>query len=310
MEIGFQTAILPDQTLEEVLAFAAQEGFDCIEAVCWPRQATDQRRYAGVTHIDVSDFSDEDAREVNELCRKYGVALSGLGYYPNPLTPDPEERRVYVEHIGKVISAAAKLGVEVVNTFVGRDPGRAVEEQWDDFEEVWKPLVEQAEREGVKIGIENCPMLFTLDEWPGGKNLAISPSVWREMFERIPSPNFGLNFDPSHLIWQGIDIERAIHEFGDRFVHIHAKDERVDREKLHEVGIMGLGWHVPKIPGLGDIDWDVFYRALKAVGWDGPVVIEVEDRAFEDSLEGRHDALRAAKEYLVNVDRRGMLSNS
>ena len=310
MKLGFVTAILEDLSLEEVLAFAAEEGYDCVEVMCWPAQGGDARRYAGTTHIDVDGFDDEDGRRVRELTRKHGVAISGLGYYPNPLVADEAERRAYADHIRKVIDAAARLDVGVVNTFVGRDPARPIEAQWDLFEATWRPLVQHAENAGVKIGIENCPMLFSLDEWPGGKNLAISPAVWREMFERIPSESFGLNFDPSHLAWQGIDITRAMHEFADRFVHVHAKDERIDEDLLYERGHLGLGWHVPKIPGLGDIDWDAYFRTLADIGWDGPVVVEVEDRAFEDDLEGRKDALRASKRYLDTVQRHGLLTGA
>lgn len=308
MKLGFVTAILPDLEFEEVLAFAAEEGFDCVEVMCWPMGGGEERRYAGTTHIDVEGMSDDDARRVHETTQRYGVEISGLGYYPNPLVPDAEERRVYAAHLEKVISASAKLGVNVTNTFVGRDPARPIEEQWDLFEEVWRPIVRHAEAEGVRIGIENCPMLFSLDEWPGGKNLAISPATWREMFERIPSRNFGLNFDPSHLVWQGIDIERAMRDFADRFVHVHAKDERVVADLLYERGNLGLGWHVPKIPGLGDVDWDLYFRTLAEIGWDGPVVIEVEDRAFEDSLEGRKEALRSSKRYLDTVQASGLLT--
>lgn len=301
MELGFATAILPDLSLEEVLAFAAEEGFDCVEVMCWPMDATDQRRYAGVTHIDAASLDEAGAREVHALLEKYGVGISALGYYPNPLAPDQAESDTYVRHIERVIDAAKLLGVGVVNTFIGRDPGLPIEAQWERVEEVWRPLVKRAEDAGVKIGIENCPMLFTLDEWPGGKNLAISPDVWDELFERLPSDNLGLNFDPSHLIWQGIDIGRALHDHAPKLVHMHLKDERIDQELLHRRGILGLGWHVPKIPGLGDIDWVAFFRTLEEIGWEEPVVIEVEDRSFEDSLEGRKEALRRSGQYVRTV---------
>ena len=301
MDLGFASAILPDLSLEEVLAFAAAEGFDCVEVMCWPTDATDQRRYAGVTHIDVAALDEQSVQRVHELTRKYGVSISALGYYPNPLAADPVESDTYVKHIGRVIEAARMLDVEVVNTFIGRDPTLPIEQQWERVEQIWRPLVAQAEAAGVKIGIENCPMLFSLDEWPGGKNLAISPTVWRELFERLPSPNLGLNFDPSHLIWQGIDIDRALSEFAHKLVHVHLKDEHVDQELLYQRGIMGLGWHVPKIPGLGDIDWVEFFETLRSVGWNRPVVIEVEDRTFEDSLEGRKEAIRRSGQYVRTV---------
>ncbi len=301
MQLGFATAILPDLSLEEVLAFAADEGFRWLEVMCWPTDASDQRRYSGVTHIDVGAFGPEDAERVAGLCRKHGVGISGLGYYPNPLAQDEAESAVYVAHLGRVIDAARLLGVGVVNTFIGRDPTLPIEAQWDRVEAVWRPIVARAEAASVKLGIENCPMLFSLDEWPGGKNLAVSPEVWDELFRRLPSSNLGLNFDPSHLVWQGIDIERALRDFAHKLVHVHLKDERVDEELLYRRGNRGLGWHVPKIPGLGDIDWPGFFRTLASVGWDGPVIIEVEDRAFEDSLAGRQEAVRAAGRYLRTV---------
>lgn len=290
MQLGFVSAILPDLSLEEVLAFAADVGYETVEAMCWPRGEA-ERRYAGVTHIDVSDFSDQDAARVRELCQRTGVSLSGLGYYPNPLAPDPEERRFHADHLRKVILAARKLGLERVNTFVGRDPGKTIDANWPAFMEVWPPLVAFAEEQGARLGIENCPMLFSNDEWPGGKNLAISPAVWRRMFEAIPSPNFGLNYDPSHLVWQQIDYVGPIYEFGDRFHHVHAKDMRLDLDALNETGILDFGWATPKIPGLGDVDWGAFFSALTDVGYRGPVCVEVEDRAFEGSLEDRKASL-------------------
>ncbi len=297
MQLGFVSAILPDLTLEEVFAFASETGYDCIELMCWPVGRA-ERRYAGVTHIDVTDFTKSDAERIRKLAEQHGVSISGLGYYPNPLAADAAEREIYVEHIKKVIVASAMLGVGVMNTFIGRDPSKSIEDNWPMFEQIWKPLIAFAEQQGVKIGIENCPMLFSLDEWPGGKNLAISPEVWRRMFAAIPSQNFGLNLDPSHLIWQHIDYVRAIYEFRDRLVHVHAKDEKISPDLLHDRGILGLKWHIPKLPGLGSVNWGQFYSVLSDVDYRGPVCVEVEDRAYEDSLEGRKRALTQSYRYL------------
>lgn len=297
MKLGFVTAILPDWSFEEVLKFASAEGFECVEVMCWPVGKA-ERRYAGVTHIDVSNFTQSDAAKINDLCQKYNVSISGLGYYPNPLVADKEERDTYIDHIKKVMVASKMLGVNIVNTFVGRDPAKSIEDNWPLFEKVWKPLIGFAEEQGVKVGIENCPMLFSLDEWPGGKNLAISPEVWRRMFETIPSHQWGLNFDPSHLIWQHIDYVRAIHDFGDRLVHVHAKDTKINPDLIYQRGIMGLKWHTPKIPGLGDVNWGKFFSALTDVGYRGPVVIEVEDRAFEGSLEDVKRSITQSKRHL------------
>jgi sugar phosphate isomerase/epimerase len=297
MRLGYVTAILPDWTLEQHMQFAARNGFDSLEVMCWPVGKA-ERRYAGVTHIDVTDFGSGDAERVKSLMRQYNVSISSLGYYPNPLTPVVEERETYVEHIKKVIAASALIGINTMTTFVGRDPARAIEDQWSDFEVVWKPLVAFAEAQGVRIGIENCPMLFSLDEWPGGKNLAISPEVWRRMFDSIPSKQWGLNFDPSHLIWQHIDYERCIREFGDRFVHVHAKDTKIDSDLLYQRGIMGVKWHRPKLPGLGDVNWGVFFSALNDIGYKGDVAIEVEDRAYEGSQADVERSITQSKRHL------------
>jgi sugar phosphate isomerase/epimerase len=297
MQLGFVSAILGDLSLEEVLAFAQDEGFACVEVMCWPAGGAD-RRYAGVTHLDVQHFDEGQARQVRSLLDRYNVELSGLGYYPNPLDPDAHHRRTVAAHLKKVIDAARLLDVGVVNTFIGRDPARSIEDQWPLVRETWPSLLQHAEAAGVRIGIENCPMLFSKDEWPGGKNLAVSPAVWRRLFEELPSPNLGLNFDPSHLIWQQIDYVRCIREFGSRFVHVHAKDTRIDRDRLQDVGILGLGWQVAKLPGLGEVDWSGFFAALTDAGYRGPVCIEVEDRAYEGSLADRKRSLRQSRRYL------------
>jgi sugar phosphate isomerase/epimerase len=297
VQLGFVSAILGELSLEEVLRFASDEEFACVELMCWPAGGAD-RRYAGVTHLDVTHPTDEMAGHVRELVRMHGVAVSGLGYYPNPLDPDPEHRRAVVGHLRRVISAAPRVDVHLVNTFIGRDPAKTVEANWQIFREVWPAVVKHAEAEGVTLGIENCPMLFSADEWPGGKNLAVSPALWRAMFDVIPSPRLGLNYDPSHLVWQHIDYVRCIREFGPRIVHVHAKDTRVDRDRLYDVGILGLGWQTPKLPGLGDVAWGEVFGALSDAGYRGPVCIEVEDRAYEGSLEDRKRALRQSKRYL------------
>jgi sugar phosphate isomerase/epimerase len=299
MTLGFVSAILPELPLDEVVAFAKAEKFDCVELMCWPKGKA-ERRYAGVTHVDASALDDREMARIQKLFADAGVAISGLGYYPNPLTPDAAESQTYVEHIRKVIDASQKLGIGVMNTFVGRDWTKSVDENWPRFLEVWRPLVQYAADQGVKIGIENCPMSFSRDEWPGGKNLAATPAIWRRMFEDIPNPNFGLNFDPSHLVWQKIGIARAIREFASRFHHAHAKDARLDQHRLDEVGLLAypLQFHTPKLPGLGDVDWSEFFSTMNESGYQGPVCIEVEDRSYEGSLETRKAALVQSARYL------------
>jgi sugar phosphate isomerase/epimerase len=296
MQLGFVSAILPELSLDEVSAFAAQTGFKAVELMCWPAGKA-ERRYAGVTHVDVNDY---DAELVLGTVQKHGVVISGLGYYPNPLAADEAEAETYIAHIRKVIDAAARLQVNVMNTFIGRDPKLSVDENWPRFMKVWPGLIRHAEDRGVRVGIENCPMSFSRDEWPGGKNLANSPAVWRRMFDAIPSPNFGLNYDPSHLVWQNMDYIRPIREFASRLVHVHAKDARLEKHKLDEVGIFAypLEFHTPKLPGLGDIDWGRFFSTLSDSGYDGPVCVEVEDRAYEGSIERRKASLIQSQRYL------------
>jgi sugar phosphate isomerase/epimerase len=299
VQLGFVSAILPDLSLEEVLRFAAEAEFDCVEVMCWPVGKA-ERRYAGVTHVDVGTLDAAGVARIRKLCDETGVAISGLGYYPNPLTADEGESATYVRHIELVVRAAAALGVGRMNTFIGRDPKKSVDDNWPRLAATWKPLVKVAEKEGVRIGIENCPMLFTADEWPGGKNIAVSPALWRRLFAEIDSPNLGLNYDPSHMIWQQMCYLKPIRDFAGKLFHVHAKDARVDRHRLNEVGILAhpLEYHSPKLPGLGDVDWGKFFSVLGDAGYDGPVAIEVEDRAYEKTLELRKKALRQSGAYL------------
>ncbi len=300
MKLGFVSAILPDLSLEQVLAFARDERFSCVELMCWPVGKA-ERKFAGVTHVDVTDLGQSQADEVNGLCAKYDVSISGLGYYPNPLDPDPVVSKKAVDHFKKVILAAERLGLKNANTFVGRDWTKTVDENWPRFLKTWKPLIAFAEDHGIKVGIENCPMSFSRDEWPGGKNLAVSPVIWRRMFSDIPSKNFGLNYDPSHFVLQQMDPLSPLREFKHKLFHLHAKDMMVRQDKLNEVGVFAFPkeWHTPRIPGFGDIDWARFMAALYEVGYDGPVCIEVEDDTFGKTLAGRQASLKISRNVLA-----------
>ncbi len=299
MKLGFVSAILPDLTLEEVFQIAKNEGYDCVEVCCWPK-GNAERRYAGITHIDVAGFDGTHAKVVHDLAKKYEIEISALAYYPNPLTPDEDESNAYCEHIMKVIDAASILGVNQMNSFVGRDWTKSVDDNWERFLAKWKPIIQHAEQQNVKVGIENCPMTFTKDEWPGGKNLAFSPSIWRRMYQDIPSKNFGLNYDPSHLVWMHMDYLKPMQEFIDRIFHVHAKDVRIDHDRLNDVGILAHpnDFHTPKLPGMGEVDWGKFFSVLTDTGYEGPVCVEVEDRAYEGSLEKRVLSLRQSAVYL------------
>lgn len=301
MQLGFVSAILPELSLEEVLSFAQTEGFDCVELMCWPPGKA-ERRYAGVTHIDATDRSKSGLASTQALVQTTGVAISALGYYPNLLSPIEAEAEVALQHLKEVILTASALDIKTVNTFVGRDWRLSIDANWNRFREVWIPLIAFAEEQSVRIGIENCPMYFTQDEWPSGKNLAISPAIWRRMFAEIPSPSFGLNYDPSHLVWQQMDYLKPLTEFASRLFHVHAKDVRIDRERLDSVGILAtpLEYHCPKLPGLGEIAWGRFFSLLGDAEYRGAVCIEAEDRAYEQNLTSRKAALRQSARYLRN----------
>lgn len=299
MQLGYLSAILPEASLADVLTTAEVLGYDCVELACWP-VGDGGRRYAGVTHLDLN--TDVAFAEGRQQLADSPVAVSALGYYPNALDADDRVASAAQQHLRVVIERAAELEVGTVTTFIGRDHTRSVEENWPRFVEVWTPLIEHAESHGVRVAIENCPMIFTADEWPGGKNLAFSPAIWRRMFEAVPSPSFGLNYDPSHLVWMQMDPVAPIRDFGDRIFHVHAKDVRVDRQKLDDLGTLAHpnDYHAPKLPGLGDLDWAAFFAALGDVRYRGPVVAEVEDRSYEGSEQDRRLALRQCHDFLRN----------
>lgn len=286
MKLGFFTAALPDSTLEQAAKWGAESGFQAIEIACWPHEKA-TRRYAGVTHVDVATLDKAKAKDILKMLNGYGLIISSLGYYPNPLHPDPEHRQTVIAHLKKVIEAAELLEVPVVGTFIGKDKDKTVPANFEEYAKVWPPIVKFAKEHGVKIGIENCPMIFSYDEWPGGNNLASTPAIWRKMWEIIPDDNFGLNLDPSHLILQMIDYERVVREFSSRIFHVHAKDLHIDHEGLYNNGVLsqGMGWQVPRLPGLGDMNWQKFFAALTAARYDYVVSIEHEDRVYEGNEE-------------------------
>ncbi len=299
LDLGFVSAILSDKSFEEVIDFASENKFKCVEIMCWPKGKA-ERRYAGISHIDVDDLDIEKVDYIQNYLKEKNIYISGLGYYPNPLDPDKNKSKVYFDHIKKIIDAASLLGISVVNTFIGRDPSRNVEDNLNEFAKYWPEIIQHAEAAGVNIGIENCPMFFSDDEWPGGKNLATTPAIWDRMFEIIPNKNFGLNYDPSHLIWQHMDEIQPIFDYKERLHHIHLKDVKIDVVKLNRVGIMAnpQEYHTPKLPGYGDVNWNKFFSALTEVGYRGPTCIEVEDRAFENSEEDIKSSILISRNFL------------
>ncbi len=289
MKLGFLTSLMRGYTFEETIEIASQLGYECVELACWPEGAK-----GGPCHLNPDTA---DLGYVKDFCASHGVELTSLGFYPNNLDPDIAAREANLQHLKKLIVTSAKLGIGLVTTFIGRDPKKTVKENFETFDKVWPDMIRFAEDNGVKIGIENCPMLFQEDQWPGGLNMASTPAVWREMFSRIPSPNFGLNLDPSHLAMQMIDYVEPIYEFKDRIFHTHFKDVRLNRKKLNSLGCRAFphDYMDAKIPGLGTIDWSAFVSALKDVGYAGPAVVEVEDNAF---WHNEREALELSRRYL------------
>jgi sugar phosphate isomerase/epimerase len=286
MKLGFFTAAFPGKPLAEIASWGSENGFESLEIACWPVGKAD-RRYAGVTTIDVNEIDREQARKISGIMDESGLVISSLGYYPNPLHPDQDHRDNVIAHLKKVILAAETLDVPIVGTFLGRDKDKTIADNLEEYARVWPPIVKFAKDHGVKIAIENCPMIFSNDEWPGGNNLASSPAIWKKMWEIIPDEHFGLNLDPSHLILQMIDEVRVVRDFKERIFHVHAKDLAIDREGLYQNGVLsqGMGWQIPRLPGLGDVDWGKFLSALYQVGYDYVISIEHEDRAFEKTEE-------------------------
>jgi sugar phosphate isomerase/epimerase len=299
MQLGFVSAIVPELSLQQVIELAESIGYQTVELMCWPPSKAD-RRYAGVTHLNVLELDDAQASKLQKMLVEHRVSISGLGYYPNCLSSNHEEAERSCEHLKQVIAAAPRLGLHQVNTFIGRDHTKSVQDNWPRMLKTWRPIVDLAEKHAVRIGIENCPMIFTADEWPGGKNIASSPAIWRKLFADLGSPNLGLNYDPSHLVFQHMDYLKPIREFIDRIFHVHAKDVRLDQHLVDEHGIFAHPnlYHFPKLPGLGDVQWGRFFSVLSDAGYRGSVCVEVEDRAYEGSLEDRQAALVQSHRYL------------
>lgn len=299
MKLGLVSAILAEMNFEEVIDYVAENNLECVELMCWPKGEA-ERRYAGVTHIDVDKLNQEKVNYIKSYCKERNVEISALGYYPNTMDPDLEKRNFYIEHIKKLVKVANLLGVNLVTTFLGRVPDKTVEENLEICKDVWEPIIGFAEKNKVKIAIENCPMLFTNDEWPGGKNLMTTPYIWEKVFELIPSSYFGLNYDPSHFVWQQLDYIQPVYEFADRIFHIHFKDVKLFKDKLNRVGIMAtpLQYMKPKIPPFGDIKWEEFVSALTDIGYKGYACIEIEDKAFESSLDEIKKSINLSINYM------------
>lgn len=301
MKLGFVSAILDTWSYEEMMDFASEHGFECVEVACWP-QGKAERRYAGVSHIDVERVlaDDEYAKHILDYSKEKGVQISSLAFYPNTMDGNPDKREAAVSHLKNVIKASGKLDVGMVTTFIGRDQTKNVEENLELVKEVWPSIIKLAEEQNVKVAIENCPMLFGTDQWPGGQNLMTTPKIWRKVFDILNSDNLGINYDPSHFVWQMIDYIKPIYEFKEKIFHVHYKDIKLYPDCLNDCGIMAypLDFMSPKLPGLGDVNWGKYVSALTDIGYDGCTCIEVEDKAFEGTKEKIEDSLVLSQRYL------------
>lgn len=299
MKLGLLTAPFADIPLGEVADWASSAGFEALEIACWPKSSGAARRYAGTSHIDAASTSASQAKEITAALAEENLSISGLGFYPNPLHPDAAHRKAVIDHLKKVIVLAGHMGVPVVNTFCGGDASKTIDANWQEALKLWPAIIAHARDNGVKLAFENCPMIFSYDEWPGGHNIAYSPYIWRRILDAWGG-DVGMNFDPSHLVWQMIDQARFIREFGPYMLHVHAKDLMIDHDGLYERGILsaGMGWQVPRMPGLGDVDWNVIFSGLYSAGYDGPIIIEHEDRRFEGSDENLKRGFLLARDVL------------
>ena len=301
MKLGFVSAILDQSSYEEMIDTASELGFACVEAACWPQEKA-ERRYAGVSHIDAERVLEDEkyAKHILDYSAGKKVEISSLAYYPNTMDPDLNKRKAIISHLEHVIRASHKLGIGMVTTFIGRDQTMSIEENLELVKELWPPIIRLAEELEVKVAIENCPMLFGRDQWPGGQNLMTTPAVWKKVFEILDSDFLGINYDPSHFVWQMIDYIQPLYEFRSKIFHVHYKDIKVYKDRLDQCGVMAypLDFMSPKLPGLGDVDWGRYVSALTDIGYDGYSCIEVEDKAFEGSSEKILDSLTLSKRYM------------
>ncbi len=274
MLVGFLTAPFGKEDLDKVMKFTREAGFDALEVVSSPDSK----------HIDPAKVDAKSAADILGKFKKAGATISSLANYCNPVDPDPKERKAISEHFKKTIDAAVLLKTEVVCTLAGYPVGDKSKDQTieEDVAEVFTPIVEYAGKKGIKIALENFFMTNI-------QNL----EHWDRVFSVVPAPNFGLNFDPSHLLWQGIDYIEAVDRFADRIFHTHAKDCEVKEHRLRVVGVEGKGWWRYVIPGFGKVKWGEYIAALRSNGYNGVLSIEHEDGAL-----GREEGFLKGLAYL------------
>ncbi|MBR7835404.1 sugar phosphate isomerase/epimerase [Actinospica durhamensis] len=300
MKLGFLTACLPNVPLADIAAWAEARGYQALEVAVWP--STGSRDFEA-SHLNVADFGRKQADETTALFERHGLTLSSLAYYENNLHPDLARRAEIAAHVKRAVDAAALLGVETVGTFIGRHPGLSVKENIALADKELPPLVEYAGERGVKIIIENCVMEgWHPDGYPG--NIAYSPELWEWMF----SLGLYLNYDPSHLLWLGIDPVTALRPYLDKIPHAQAKDAQLDPRARDRYGFFGKtlerehpwdeGWWRYRVPGRGDVDWRGVVDALYEGGFTGVLSVEHEDPVWSGTEEKVKQGLDIAYQTL------------
>ncbi|KRG13204.1 hypothetical protein ACA30_16560 [Virgibacillus soli] len=267
---------------EDTVRFAAETGFECLELSAWPNSA-----------LNADLITDERIEEMQKNLQKHHIEISTLGFYPNYLDCNRENGVEAQRYFLKVLELAEKMNVKTVSTFAGRNQKKTVEENIPLFKEVFSRFCEEAEKRDIQIAIENCPMVNHITQ--EGLNIAYSPEIWEVLFETVPSTKLGLEIDPAHMVWQGIDYVKAIHEFGDKIFHAHAKDMEIlydvkartgqFGQLFSKVNDLGHGWWRARTPGWGEVKWDKFITALLEVDYKGNLVIEHEDDVFAKAIE-------------------------
>lgn len=286
MKLGLLTATCLESDLDVISKQAAEIGYDCLELAAWPAELNPSSTDETIFAPSRAAYDETYANEVLEVIHDYGLEVSALAYYPNNLHPEDHVRRENHEHLKVVIRAAAAMDIDLVGTFIGRDPTMPLDEAIEDAKTVWPELLEFAESHDVRIMIENCPMDH---HGAYGTNLFYNPQTWEELFTAFESDHLGLNYDPSHLYWLGIDHIAQVEQFADRIFHAHAKDTAIYQDRLNELGVLSDRqitedhWWEYRIPGLGEIDWSEYIRSLYDIGFEGTLSVEHEDPQFNDS---------------------------
>jgi sugar phosphate isomerase/epimerase len=287
MKIGFMTNVLVKNGLtdiEDIAKFAKKNGFEDLEV--GPTIELNQRKFEKVIN--------------------YGININSLTYCRNFLSSDKNESATHIKGLLDRIDFASEIGISQITTSTGINKKisegiydsvdsirRRPEKSLDEFYELFAPIVEKAEKRNVKIAFENCPLMG---------NIAISPYMWRRIFDKFDCDYVGLTYDPSHLIWEQIDPIKPLYEFKDKIFQIHAKDTIVNFNLLKDVGFLtDFSWWRYCIPGNGDLDWVAFFRAIKEIGFDQTISIEHEDREYEGSIEKVEEGLIKSQNYLLKI---------